>query len=60
VLQYVFLGTAVAAGGTGIVLQLTSGSGGGYDDNGSAQTPRFSLTPQVGRDRAALSATLRF
>lgn len=58
VLQYVFLGTAVAAGGTGVVLLLTSG--GSTDEAADVATPRFALTPQVGKDRAGLQATLRF
>lgn len=57
-LQYVFLGTAVAAGGTGLVLLLTAGSG--PSDSADAGRPRFALTPLIGQDRAALQATLRF
>jgi len=57
VLQYVFLGTAVAAGGTGIVLLLTSGDGG---EHATSEPPRFALTPQVSPDRAGFQATLRF
>ena len=57
-LQYVFLGTAVAAGGTGVVLLLTSGSG--HGDTASTELPRFALTPQVGPERAGMQATFRF
>jgi hypothetical protein len=57
VLQYVFLGTAVAAGGTGIVLLLTAGNGG---ERASSEPPRFALTPQLGPDRGGFTATLRF
>ena len=56
-LQYVFLGTAVAAGGTGVVLLLTSGSGHSHSAN---EAPRFALTPQLSPDRAHFTATLRF
>jgi hypothetical protein len=58
VLQYVFLGTAVAAGGTGIVLLLTAGDGG--SERASTEPPRFSLTPQIAPDRGGLTATMRF
>jgi hypothetical protein len=56
-LQYVFLGTAVAAGGTGIVLLLTAGDGG---ERGANEPPRFALTPHVGPDRGGVQATFRF
>lgn len=58
VLQYVFMGTAIAAGGTGIVLLLTAGDGG--SERAAHEPPRFALTPQVGPERAGLQATLRF
>jgi hypothetical protein len=58
VLQYVFLGTAVAAGGTGIVLLLTAGDGG--ERVATSEPPRFALTPQVSPERAGLQATFRF
>ncbi|MGD8861812.1 MAG: PEGA domain-containing protein [Myxococcales bacterium] len=62
VLQWVFLGTALAAGGTGVALILTeaddpepeSAAGGG------ASRPALSLVPRLGRDSAHVSATLRF
>jgi hypothetical protein len=57
-LQYVFLGTAVAAGGTGVVLLLTAGSG--HSDSATAEPPRFALTPQLSPDRAGLHATFTF
>lgn len=57
VLQYVFLGTAVAAGGTGIVLLLTSGNG---SERADSAEPSFALTPHFGPDQNSLTATLRF
>jgi len=57
VLQYVFLGTAVAAGGTGIVLLLTAGDGG---ERATNEPPRFALTPQFSPEGGGFQATLRF
>jgi hypothetical protein len=57
-LQYVFLGTAVAAGGTGVILLLTAGSG--HSDSASDDAPRFALTPQISPERAGLHATFTF
>jgi hypothetical protein len=57
VLQWVFLGTAVAAGGTGLVLVLTADDG---PDERAAREPALSLRPHVARDGAGLSAALRF
>lgn len=57
-LQYVFLGTAVVAGGAGIVLLLTAGDGG--EESAASEPRRFALTPQLNPDRAGLTATFRF
>ena len=57
VLQWVFLGTAVAAGGTGLVLVLTADDG---PEERAARAPALALRPHVGPDGAGLSAALRF
>jgi hypothetical protein len=56
VLQWVFLGTAVAAGGAGVYILLTS------DDGAAAHAPgpSLALQPSVSSDRALVRATLRF
>lgn len=54
ILQYVFLGVAVAAGATGIVL-LVMDSSGNHDE---AQT--VSLVPRVGPQGGGMDLTLRF
>jgi hypothetical protein len=56
VLQWVFLGTAVAAGGAGTYLLLTS-DGEPAEPAGAA---RLTLQPRWSPGRASLSATLRF
>jgi len=62
-LQWVFTGIGAAAGIGGIVLLLTGG-GGSSTERASAETrlrePRLVLTPAVGPNGGALSATLRF
>jgi hypothetical protein len=57
VLQWVFLGTAVAAGGTGAYLILSAS-----DDESEepSEAARLRITPSIGPGHAALSATLRF
>lgn len=55
VLQYVFLGTAVAAAGTGVALLLIDQSA---SDTESAAS--FSVQPQFGSQRTGFTATLRF
>jgi hypothetical protein len=57
VLQYVFIGTAVAAGGTGVVLLLTAGDGG---ERATSEPPRFALTPRFSPESGGLQATFRF
>lgn len=59
VLQWVFLGTAVAAGGAGAYLLLTA-EGEPEESAGSTTANRLTLTPSVGPGKASLSATLRF
>ena len=55
VLQYVFLGTAIASGGVGAYLLLRN------EDAGAAgSAPRFALRPSAGPDGARLDASLRF
>jgi hypothetical protein len=63
VLQWVFLGAAIASGATGTYLVLTADPGkGGPQEEGEAlaQPPRLSLRPAFGPGSAQLSATLRF
>ena len=58
VLQWVFLGTAVAAGGAGTFLLLTSG-----EESSEAAGPtaaKLTLQPRFAPGHASLSATLRF
>jgi TolB-like protein len=53
ILQYVFLGVAVAAGATGIVLMVL--------DSGSGETePQVTLTPSFGPDGGSIGARIRF
>ena len=54
ILQYVFLGVAVAAGATGIVL-LVMDSSGNHDE-----TQTVSLVPRVGPQGGGMDLTLRF
>jgi hypothetical protein len=56
VLQWVFLGTAVAAGGVGTYLLLTSGS----EPSEPKAAAKLTLQPRWSPGRASLSATLRF
>jgi len=56
VLQYVFLGTALAAGGIGAYVLLSSDDDEGVAGSGST----LALQPRVGRDSASVTATLRF
>jgi hypothetical protein len=56
VLQWVFLGTAVAAGGAGAYLLLSSSSE-PAEPNAAA---KLTLQPRWSPGRASLSATLRF
>jgi len=55
VLQWVFLGTTVIAGGLGTYLLISQSS-----DSASGAQPTFALSPTVGRDRGGVSATVRF
>jgi hypothetical protein len=57
VLQWVFLGSAVAAGGVGTYLLLTES---GSDERARTSTPTFVLRPQIGRRASRVTATLRF
>jgi len=57
VLQWVFLGTAVVAGGAGAYILLTDDGG---DSDEAARKATFALRPSFGRDSAHLQATLRF
>jgi hypothetical protein len=54
VLQYVFLGATLAAGGVGAYLLLTDG------EPSKARTSRFSFRPHVGLGRAHVNASVRF
>lgn len=56
VLQYVFLGVAVAAVGTGTVFLITGIGGGG----GESESPSVSLLPSFGPDGGRLTARVRF
>jgi hypothetical protein len=58
-LQWVFLGTAVAAGGAGTYFLLTAG---GDDDSNehAAATPVFTVQPRLSRGTQALEATFHF
>ena len=58
VLQYVFLGTAVAAGATGLALVLTEDDS--PEDRGRARGRTLALRPHFGTDGGGVSATLRF
>lgn len=55
ILQYVFLGIAVAAGATGAVLLILDAGGGGESDE-----PQVTITPNFGPDGATLGARVRF
>ena len=58
VLQYVFLGTALVAGGASAILFLTDD---GPDERAARAKPsKLALRPRVGVRDAGLSATLRF
>jgi hypothetical protein len=57
VLQWVFLGTAVAAGGAGAYLLLTQD---GEPSEGAGAAARMTFQPRFAPGRASLSATLRF
>ena len=59
VLQWVFLGTAVAAGGVGTYLLLTA-EGDPAESSAGGTASRLTITPRVAPDRASVSATLRF
>jgi hypothetical protein len=58
VLQWVFLGAAVVAGGAGTYVLVNEGS----NDRAQAraQRPRFAFTPLIDKRSLALQATLRF
>jgi hypothetical protein len=58
-LQWVFLGAAVVAAGSGVYV-LISESGKSDTTQAKLTPPRFTLTPQVERRSLALQATLRF
>lgn len=62
ILQYVFLGVAVAAGGAGIALiAVGAGEGGGTADSANlGNGMRLRLSPSVSPERAYLGATLEF
>jgi len=57
VLQWVFLGTAVVAGGLGTYFVLTSGDS---DAGAAAPKPALAVTPTLSPDSAHVTATLRF
>ncbi|MDH5673767.1 MAG: carboxypeptidase-like regulatory domain-containing protein [Myxococcales bacterium] len=59
VLQWVFLGTGLAAGGAGVALVLT-GASDSDSAAAAASAPRFALLPTVGPGQARLTATLQF
>jgi hypothetical protein len=58
ILQYVFLGTAVAATATGLALVLTEDDS--PEDSGRARGRTLALRPHFGTDGGGVSATLRF
>jgi hypothetical protein len=58
VLQYVFLGTAIAAASAGLALVLTAGSG--KDEHARSSGPALSLHPRIGRNGGGVLASLRF
>jgi hypothetical protein len=58
VLQYVFLGTAVAASATGLALVLTEDDA--PEDTGRARGTTLAVRPHFGTDGGGVSATLRF
>lgn len=58
VLQYVFLGTALAAGAGGAIVLLTQG--GDDEPSAKARPPRLALTPAFDRNGGSLTARLRF
>jgi hypothetical protein len=62
VLQWVFLGTALAAGGTGVALILTEADEPDPEATAGGRAPRpaLSLTPRLGRRSGHVTATLRF
>jgi hypothetical protein len=59
VLQWVFLGTTVVAGGVGTYLVLTAGDS-SPSDQASADSPRLSLRPSFSPQASSVTATLRF
>jgi hypothetical protein len=58
VLQFVFIGGAIAAGGLGALLLATGGERAPASVH--AGLPRFQLHPNVGRSSAVMNATLNF
>jgi hypothetical protein len=60
VLQWVFLGTAVASGAAGTFLVLTADGGKSDDQERGARGPSLVVLPVVGPQTAMLNATLRF
>lgn len=59
VLQYVFVGGAIAAAGTGTYF-LVKGLQEDDGEESAATTPRFTVTPPIGGRQARVSATLHF
>jgi hypothetical protein len=57
-LQYVFLGAAAVSGGVGLYLVLSDDSGAA--ERASGDRLDLVIKPRIGRDRAGISATLRF
>lgn len=57
-LQWVFLTTAVVAGGAGTYFLLTAG--GDEDDTRASTTPSVSFRPRLARETQSLEATFRF
>ena len=60
VLQWVFLGTSVVAGGVGTYLVLSADGAHHEDSTGIRHRPAFALRPSFGPRSARLDATLRF
>lgn len=60
VLQWVFLGTAVAAGTTGAVILMTADEPDEEGSDEASREPILALSPKFGPDLGYVSATLRF
>jgi hypothetical protein len=60
VLQWVFLGTAVAAGTAGTLILLTADDGDEYDSEEASREPALALSPKFGPNLGYVAATLHF